>query len=80
MRHQDEGRVAELADRCKIPQRVERQIGVHVWIDHHRAVEPEEQGIAVGRCTGDCRGADIARGAGAVFHHHRLPKPRTQPL
>jgi hypothetical protein len=49
-----------------------------VRVDHHGAVEAEEQGVAVGRGSGDRGGAEVARGAGPVLDHDRLTEARAE--
>ena len=43
-------------------------------VDHHRAVEPEQQRVAVGRRLRDELRADVAARAGAVVDDDLLPE------
>ena len=53
---------------------------IEVRIDRHHAARTHEQRVAVGRLLGDDFAADVAVGAGAVLHHHRLAQRLLQRL
>jgi hypothetical protein len=80
MRDQDQRRIAELGHRREIAKRVERDPREHVGIDHHRAVEAQEQRVAVGRGLRHGLRADVAARPGTVLDDHLLPKPDAQRL
>ena len=60
-----------LRDRHEVLVHVERQRAVERRADR-QAVGGEQDGVAVGRRLGERIGREIAAGAGAVLHHHRL--------
>ncbi len=78
MRHEQQSCVAELGDRREVAQRVERQLRDQVRIDDQRAVEAEQQRVAVGRRRGHRLRADGAAGAGPVVDDHLLAEPRAE--
>ena len=66
--------------RHQVLGRVERHLRVQVRIDRHRAARAHEQRVAVGRLLGHEVAGDVAVGAGAVLHHHRLAQRLRQRL
>jgi len=70
----------DLRDRREIRQRVERDLREHVRVDHHRAVEAEQQRVAVGRGLRHLLGADVAARAGAVLDDHLLAEADAERL
>ena len=54
--------------------------GEHVRVDHHRAVEAEQQRVAVGRGLRDRLRADVAARARPVLDDHRLAEARAERL
>ena len=64
-------------DRREVGHRIEWQLGVQRGIDGV-AGEAHQQRVAVGSGLRDCIGSQIAAGAGAVFHQHRLLERRGQ--
>ncbi len=61
-----------LRDRLEVLDRVVRHLRVERHIDRMRTGDAHDQGISVRCGFGHHVRADIATGAGAVLHHHRL--------
>ena len=59
-------------DRHQVPEWIEAHLGIDVRVDGDQAVGTEQQGVAIGRRLRHLVAGDVAVGAGAVFHHHRL--------
>jgi chromosome condensin MukBEF MukE localization factor len=70
--HQHVGRGRHQRDRRQLAERVVVQVARQRRRGHQRAVDGEQQRIAIGGGARHHAGADIAAGAGTVFHHHRL--------
>ena len=75
-RHQDHRHIGDEADRRKVADRIERQLGIERGrgrlADMH-----QQQRVAVGRGLGDAIGAEGAAGADDVFDDDRLLQRRT---
>ncbi len=80
MGHEDQGCVADLSNRREVLQGVEGQLREHAGIDHHRAVEAQHQGVAVGWRALHGRRSDVAGSAGPVVDNHLLPEALAQVL
>ena len=72
MGHQHQRGVAQFGDRHEILDGIERDFCEHERVDHHGAVEGQQQGVAVGGRLGDVLGAGIAGTAGTVLDDHVL--------
>src|SRR5208282_5831152 len=77
--HHDERIPADAADRRDIADKIEGEIGVKRRVDHVRRSD-QEQRVAVGRRTHDCRRGDIAAGAGPILDDEWLAKSLRQRL
>jgi hypothetical protein len=80
VRDQDERGVAELGHRREVGHGVERDLREHVRVDHHGAVEAEQQRVAVGRGLRGLLRADVAARARTVLDHHLLPEAQAERL
>jgi hypothetical protein len=78
--HEDQRRVADLADRGEVLERVERQPGEHMRVDHHRAVEGQREGVAVRGGVLDEGHADVAGCARLVVHDDLLAEAAAEEL
>jgi hypothetical protein len=72
VRDEEQVAVAELGHRSEVPECIERKLGEHVRVDDHRAVEAQQQRVAIGRRLGDLLRADVAARAGPVLDHELL--------
>ena len=80
MRHQNQNRITDFANRCKVFDCVEGDGGEHVWVDHHGAVKAQEQRIAIWLGCCNLAGANVARRTGLIFNNHLVPKTLTHLL
>ena len=71
------GNRARIENRFEILARVKVQMGIHGRVDGKRAVD-HQQRAAITLGLSHFPRANIAAGAGAVFHHHRLPNALLQ--
>ena len=70
--HECSSRLEVVADRSKILERIKRYLVKDVWVDHHRPVKAQNQGVAIGFGIGDLRSTDIARRTGLIFYKNLL--------
>jgi hypothetical protein len=73
MRHQHKLLTHHLGDRRKILQHIKRDVPVQTRVGGHGRCR-DQQGVTIRPCLGGCGCAHVASGAGAVFHHKRLPR------
>ena len=72
MRHQNDRRFGNEADRHEVLERRVARIGVEAWIDRDRAGVREHEGVAVRLRLGDLASADRAAASGPVLDHDAL--------
>jgi hypothetical protein len=80
MNDEEEGVLAEEADRREVGDDVVGWILLHVRRDSERAVGAEQQCVTVGRCTFHLGGGQCAIGAGLLHHDDRLAERLLQLL